>query len=428
MERRSFLRTGLSAVAGSFIISGRPGLHFRGSDTFELPVRQLTNGPGYHWFGYYDKLQTDPSGRYILGMQVPFEMRTPESNDEIIIGMVDTKDQNRWIDIGRTRAWSWQQGCMLQWVPGSKDQVIWNDRGGDGFVSHIVNIKTSKERTLPGAIYALSPDGKWAVGTEFSRIQDLRPGYGYAGIRDPFFDKKAPEEIGLYRMDIDSGDSKMLFSLADMASIPHNGEDISDNYHWFNHLLVNTDGTRFTFLHRWRNQRSDRQKMASGGFTTRMITASSDGGDHFIIDPSGFTSHFVWSDPSHICAWTKPAGEKPGFYFLEDKTGTWSQTGKGIMTMNGHNTFVPGTKNEWILCDTYPQGTGRMQELYLYHIPSGRKVILGNFNSPSDYKGEWRCDLHPKCTPDGTMVIFDSTHSGEGRQIFTMDISSTLKT
>jgi hypothetical protein len=168
--------------------------------------------------------------------------------------------------------------------------------------------------------------------------------------------------------------------------------------------------------------------MATGGFTTRMFTSSSDGTDHFIIDPSGFTSHFVWSDPSHICAWTQPYGEKPGFYFLEDKSGKFIQTGKGVMTFNGHNTFVPGTNNEWILCDTYPRGTERLQELYLYHIPSDRKVVLGNFNSPREYIGEWRCDLHPKCTPDGKTVIFDSVHTGRGRQIFSMDISGTLIT
>ena len=34
------------------------------------PIRAVTRGPGFHWFGYYDKLQFDPSGRYILGPTV----------------------------------------------------------------------------------------------------------------------------------------------------------------------------------------------------------------------------------------------------------------------------------------------------------------------------------------------------------------------
>lgn len=424
MNRRSFLKAGVSVPA--FFLTGLrdqfSSLPTLNTDRFE--IRQLTSGPAFHWFGYYDKLQVDRSCRYVLGMQTSFEMRSPGPSDEIKIGVIDLKKKNSWREIGKSSAWSWQQGCMLQWIPGSRDEVIWNDREGDGFVSHVYNIRSGKTRTLPKAVYALSPDGKFAVGTEFSRIQDLRPGYGYAGLPDPYFDNKAPDRSGIYRMDLETGDSKILFSLADIASIPHRGETVADNFHWFNHLLVNTDGTRFTFLHRWRKERTDRQKMAGSGFVTRMFTASSDGSDLFLIDPSGFTSHFVWRDPYNICAWTRPEGETSGFYLLEDKTGKYKAVGAGIMSVNGHNTYVPGTNNEWILCDTYPQGENRQQELYLFHIPSNRKIILGNLFEPKDYSGEWRCDLHPKCSPDGRTVIFDSTHGGSGRQIYMLKMDT----
>ena len=426
MERRQAIKLGLAAAAAAGL--GSAGRLLAANDhQQEYPdVRSLTAGNGFHWFGYYDKLQTDPSGRYVLGMQVPFEMRSPEPADRIVIGMIDTGDSDRWIELGSTMAWSWQQGCMLQWIPGSPDEVIWNDIDGDHYISRIHNIHTGRKRELPKAVYALSADGKWAIGTEFNRIQNLRPGYGYAGIPDPYSNVKAPEEIGLYRISLRNGKWRMLFSLADLAAIPHLGASVTDNYHWFNHLLINRDGSRFTFLHRWRKEMTDRQKMAGGGFVTRMFTASSQGDDMFIIDPSGYTSHFIWRDPDHICAWTRPSGEKDGFYLLEDRTGKYTGVGKGIMTLNGHNTYVPGTGNEWILCDTYPQGRDRLQELYLFHIPSGRKVTIGRFYEPPEYSGEWRCDLHPKCTPDGKKVIFDSTHGGNGRQIYIVDISKIV--
>lgn len=34
------------------------------------PIRALTKGPKFHWFGYYDKLEFDPTSRYVLGMEV----------------------------------------------------------------------------------------------------------------------------------------------------------------------------------------------------------------------------------------------------------------------------------------------------------------------------------------------------------------------
>ncbi len=38
-----------------------------------IEARPITSGPKHHWFGYYDKLQFDPSARYALGMEVGFE-------------------------------------------------------------------------------------------------------------------------------------------------------------------------------------------------------------------------------------------------------------------------------------------------------------------------------------------------------------------
>jgi hypothetical protein len=421
MDRRSSVKL-LTLISAS--LAGKMGLSQAMILSEKFPVRAVTKGPGYHWFGYYDKLQFDPSCRYLLGMEVKFEHRSPESADEIRIGMVDLQDNDRWIELGTSRSWSWQQGCMLQWIPGSKEEVIWNDRENDHFVSRIVNIRTGAQRTLPDAIYALSPDGEWAVGTSFSRIQNLRPGYGYAGINDPWEEVKAPDKAGLYRIDIRTAQKRMLFSYRDMASIPYNGASVLDNFHWFNHLLVNTDGSRFTFLHRWRKERTDRQKMAVGAFITRMFTASAEGRDLYCIDPSGSTSHFIWEDPSHINAYTKPERRDWGFYILEDKTGKYRQYGKEKMPVNGHQTYLPwGNKREWLLCDNYASGPDRKQTPYVYHIPSDSRTDIGSFPLPVEYTGEWRCDLHPRFSPDGKMVCVDSPHEGRGRQLYLIDIS-----
>ena len=113
------------------------------------PVRTITRGPKFHWFGYYDKRQFDPTNRFVLSNQVDFQHRTPKPDDVIQVGMVDTGDGDRWIELGESRSWGWQQGCMLQWLPGSKREVIWNDRKDDQFVSHVLDVNTRKKRTLP---------------------------------------------------------------------------------------------------------------------------------------------------------------------------------------------------------------------------------------------------------------------------------------
>ncbi len=418
-SRRRFLES--LAVAPSFSpLAARGGLP---------PVRAITSGPKHHWFGYYDKLQFDPESRLVLGMEVGFEHRSPKASDVIHIGVIDTADGDRWREIGTSSAWGWQQGCMLQWIPGSATDVIWNDREEGGYVSRVLNVKTGKQRTLPSAIYALSPDGRWGVTTDFRRLNDTRPGYGYGGIPDPNADVLAPGDAGLWRVDLGSGERRLLFSYAQAAAIPFQAPagvdlsqargslDLANAKHWFNHLLVSPGGSRFIFLHRWRAA-GDRN------YLTRMFTINADGSDPYVIDPFGKTSHFIWRDPKTVLAWAWHPSNEWGFYLYTDKAEKVELIGGGVMTQNGHCTYLPG--NEWILNDTYPDRKTREQHVYLYEVATGRRVPLGSFHSPEVYTGEWRCDTHPRFSPDGKKVCIDSPHTGQGRQLHLIDISGIV--
>jgi hypothetical protein len=383
------------------------------------PVRAVTRGPKFHWRGYYDKLLFDSANRFLLVNQVNFEHRSPSAEDEIGVGMIDLQDNDRWTELGRTKAWNWQQGCMLQWVPGSKTEVIWNDRIEDRFVCHILDVKSGRKRTLPHPFYCLSPDGRWALAPDFRRLNDTRPGYGYSGLPDTNAGKLSPDNSGIWRMDLHTGKRELLISLADAAAIPYPGEFSKGAKHWFNHLLFNTDGSRFLFLHRWRGDKE------GAGFATRMFTADLNGKQLHILDPHGRTSHFVWRDPHSVMAWAWHPSHGSRFYLYTDRTDKVEVVGLEEMTVNGHNTFVPGKKNQWVLNDTYPDKQ-RLQHPYLYHIPTRRKVPLGHFHSPPEYSGEWRCDTHPCADRAGRNVSFDSPHGGNGRQVYVVDISHVV--
>jgi hypothetical protein len=296
--------------------------------------------------------------------------------------------------------------------------VLWNDRQEDGFVCHILNVKTGERRTLPHPVYALSPDGRWAVATDFRRLNDTRPGYGYCGIADPNRDVAAPEDAGIWKVNLRTGEQSLLLSLADAAKVPQPGGFSEGAKHWFNHLLVAPDGRRFTFLHRWRGQTEGQS------WKTRMFTASADGGGLHLLIPSGKVSHFIWRDPSHILAYAGygPEAKEWRFQVFEDLTDR-TRVLEGMPLQDGHCTYLPG--NERVLCDSYPDRE-RNQPLYLYHIETGKIVPLGRFHLPREYAGEWRCDMHPRCSPDGRSVIIDSPHGGNGRQMHLIDISGVV--
>jgi hypothetical protein len=173
-----------------------------------------------------------------------------------------------------------------------------------------------------------------------------------------------------------------------------------------------------------------------------------DGSNVRVVDPSGSTSHFIWRDATHILAWARCKGES-GFFLYEDKSGgdRVVQVGRGVMTQNGHCSYLPvppvrrslgeggseaersgaeGPGNRWILNDTYPTGRRREQEVYLYHAWTGIRVLLGRFASPAKYTGEWRVDTHPRFSRDGKKVCIDSSHGGNGRQLYLIDISKIV--
>ncbi|MBI3280474.1 MAG: hypothetical protein HYZ57_11595 [Acidobacteria bacterium] len=407
IDRRGLLR-GVVALPAALFAAGEP----------LPPARAITRGPKFHWFGYYDKLEFDPASRYVLGMQVDFEHRSPRPEDAIRIGMVDLQAGDRWIELGESSAWCWQQGCMLQWLPGSKSEVIWNGRAADGYAAHILDVNSGRKRTLRGPVYALSPDASWAVTPDFRRLNDCRPGYGYAGIPDPNAGVLAPEDAGIWKMDLRTGKRTLIISFADAARIPYAKGGLERSKHWFNHLLVAPDGKRFIFLHRWR----DRDRTA-GPYETRMFTANAEGKDLYVLDPHGKTSHFIWRDPKHVAAWAWHPSHGSKFYVYQDQSDKVEALAPDVMTENGHNTYLPG--NRWILNDTYPDRQ-RLQHPYLYDTRTGKRYPLGHFYSPREYAGEWRCDTHPRFSPDGRKVVIDSPHGGTGRQLWLIDISGIL--
>jgi hypothetical protein len=378
------------------------------------PTRAITRGPDHHWFGYYDKHQFDPSGRFVLGNEVGFEGRAPQADDEIAVGMVDLEDGDRWVELGRSRAWNWQQGCMLQWIPEHGSQVLWNDREGSGsnarFVTRILDVDTEETRTLPRPVYTVAPDGETAMSTDFARLDEMRPGYGYAGIEDPHADENAPSDAGIYRMDLTTGDSELIVSYADAAAIPPSDEsiDLSSAKHWFNHILYNPSGTRILFLQRWAPE--------GGGWKTRLLTARADGSELEVLSDDSGLSHVDWMDDETVLIWT---GHHRGYATYRVGHG-YEET--LLSYRNGHQTVLPG--GEWMVTDTYPDAR-QLQRPFLYHFERDEIVALGLYPAAPGYTGSQRCDLHPRIDRAGHRVVLDSAHDG-GRQMYLIDIEDVV--
>lgn len=380
----------------------------------ERPGQRVTEGPRHHFFGYYDKCPWDVTGRYLLGLEIDLRDRPPGSDDAATVGMVDLAGGNRWIPLAETEAWNWQQGAMLQWVPSDTDAlIIYNARSNASLVSVVRDVHDGSARTLPRPIYALSRDGRSALSLSFPRIHHCRPGYGYAGVPDPWRENPAPEEDGIWRMDLATGECWLIVPLARVATIDRR-PSMDGARHWHNHIQFNTDDSRFLFLHRWR-----RDGMM---WSTRMFTARPDGSDLYCVADHEMVSHFDWRDETHILAWARQHEEGDLYYLFTDKAREKEVVGRGVLTVDGHCSYSPDRR--WILTDSYPDAESK-RALILFRPADGRCIVLGRFYSPPELADEIRCDLHPRWSRDGSQVCIDSAHEGD-RQLYVMDVGDIV--
>lgn len=416
LSRREFGRSAAAGVGGLLFggrVAGQPP---KPDSPFQVPARAVTRGPLHHWFGYYDKTPWSGDGRRLLANEVGFADRQPNPDDAITVGMVELKDGDRFVPLAKTAAWSWQQGTMLQWVGSAPDRkVVYNTLADGRPAAAVHDVATGKVCHLPLPIYALSPDGTQAVTLDFARLHRLRPGYGYASYPERFAADPAPDQLGVWWMDMTTGQNALVVTLKQLAGFRPDAR-FAGAHHWVNHLQFNPGGTRFVFLHRWKTP-------DARTWQTRMLTAKPDGSDLRIAFDDGMISHFDWRDDTTILAWARTKAGGNHFYTADVLTGEVRTVGADVLPQDGHCSYSPDRK--WVLNDTYPD-KNRMQWLMLYRVATGRRYDLNRFHSPPQFTGPFRCDLHPRWNRDGTRVCVDGCHEPT-RQVYVLDVSEVVK-
>ena len=382
ISRREFLRWAAGAAAFISMSSLGPAAQAK-DEAGSAPVRAITRGPKFHWFGYYDKLQFDPTGRYVLGMEVDFEHRSPRPDDVIRVGMIDLQDNDRWIELGTSRAWNWQQGCMLQWLPGTRREVIWNDREDDQFVCHDpgradgqkrARCRIRSTRSVP---MAAGRCRRTSAGSTTPGRATATPGSRIRTAASP-----PPRTPASGRWTCRPARQRLLLSLArggaDSACpagsppAPSTGSTTCCSHRRLAlHLPAPLAGP-------------------SGGQELRRRACSPparDGKDlHRARSPAARPR--TSSGAIRSTSWPGP-GTSRGEQRRSSSTRTGPSEveviGDDVMTENGHCTYLPG--NRWILNDTYPD-KDRNQHLYLFDICHGhRRIPLGRFHVAAGVRG-----------------------------------------
>jgi len=403
--------------------------------------RAVTQGPHEHLLASYFAIDSwSPDKRYILALETDVNGRLPAANERCTIGFVDLEDGNRFIPVTTTACWNFQEAAMAFWM--SNDEILFNDVRDGKFKTVILNWKTKAERVLPMPVSAVSEDRTWAVSVNYARLSLLRPDYGYAG---PGQDAREtvpwPEDDGLWTMDLRTGATKLILSVAQTrAQMPQPkvvpgkpGQPLA--YHC--HTVISKDGAKIFFLARsvdW----FDKVTHKIPYWQTTSFTVNRDGTELRRCFKDGWAgSHFNWApDGSHkmlvTATWNErndPAAAGRAWSTVEFEVGKEDQVrriGTGVLDVDWHCVYSPDGK--FMSGETYWNKYFE-RPWVLVRLEDGMTMPMGSFYVPEKYRGGggyWRCDLHARFRPDGRQIAFTSVHEGS-RQIYVRDITPAKK-
>jgi len=108
---------------------------------------QLTPSNAHHFFGYYSICPWSKNQRYYVCLETEFHHRMPKKGEKAKILLLDLKEDTTNI-LFETEAWNFQQGSMLNWLPSSPHNIIFNIILKNSFIPCTIITKNVKFETL----------------------------------------------------------------------------------------------------------------------------------------------------------------------------------------------------------------------------------------------------------------------------------------
>ncbi|MHA1681561.1 MAG: TolB family protein [Promethearchaeota archaeon] len=389
-------------------------------------VRVLSPCNGkHHFFGYYGISPWSADGRYFVCLETDFHDHLPALGEVARVVLLDLHEGEARV-IADTRGWNFQQGAMLHWLPsGSSRKVIFNDCGGDGAFSRVIDVETGDGWDLPRPVNAVAKNKDLGACVSFARLRTYRKVTSLPCSNDYSKGGVHPRDDGLFIMDLKGGSLDLIVTLDEIwnangvtAGFPDADFQAMGMGLWFNHVSFNPSGTRLHFLARFPN--------LFKGLVTSMWTVGTDGSDkHLLVDFYHRLSHFEWvNDTDLVVTMDWPDLKQKSHVRITDripvadaKAVNWKVIAGDVLVRDGHPAVRPD--KTLMATDTYIVDGRRY--VYLVDLKTGAVDVVHSFRNPPAYSGEIRCDPHPRWSPDGKQLSFDALCPG-GRQVHVVDI------
>ena len=221
-------------------------------------------------------------------------------------------------------------------------------------------------------------------------------------------------------IDLTTGESRLLVSVEAACRAAEPPGNVKDQPLWLEHALFSRgDGGR-VFLHGPGVRPGQPQARLRARWSS-----NADGTGLRALLPWAVqgASHYDWLDDRQLVL-TRAHGTGAAsswHHLLIDAAVPDSEPktlAPDVLTRDGHCTVSPDGR--WLVTDSYPDER-RRQHLFVMDVRTRRAARIASLHAPPEYKGDWRCDLHPRWSRDSRQVCVDSTHEGI-RQVYVIEL------
>ena len=354
------------------------------------------------FFGYYDIQQLDFDEERMLVHVV--NKKANAHKDRADLGYYDVRTKE-FVSFASTSAWCWQQGSRLRWHPTDSNKVLFNDVENGTYITRIFDLEKREETCrICNALYDMETNMSYGLSLNFSRLQRLRPGYGYSALQDKTAQNAAPEDDGVFYVDIERNSVQLLISL---ASLSREVSDSDADQHYINHISISPNGKKFMFFHIW-TLKGDTH------WRTRLCVYDLESAKMDVLEKEDRVSHYAWKNDEVlvVTCWDK---NKEQYYCTYDlKNGKKTILQNDQLRSDGHPTILRGETS--FISDTYPLNHD-MQTLFEYSIEKDIYRPIIELYSDARLYDEKRCDLHPRVSRSEKYISVDTTCENGCRQV-----------
>ena len=360
-----------------------------------IKYSEIENPNGHIFCGYFDISPDNPfnSEEILVGM---LDKKAKTGKDSLTIAITNLSN-GKIEKISETKAWNWQMGSRIRWS-NTENIIYYNDFYDNNYCCNIFDIKKRKIlRRIPYALYDISKDEIFGLTVNFDRLQRLRPGYGYSNLEDITKNENTPNNDGLFIVDIDTGERKLLVSYQQLSDLM---PDSKNRQCYINHISISPNNKKAMFFFIWLVDEKP-------GWKATLWTIDLKTKEVKCLEKKYQVSHYAWKDNNTLIITGVDMSNKTCFYRLYDSdNNNYVELDNENLKKDGHPTF--SRQFNGFYSDTYPDKKFR-QLLFKYenndYIP-----LVKVFHNPKMY-GEKRCDLHPHyfCTQESVAIdtIFD---------------------